>query len=103
MAYDIGGLEIGEAIGLAAGLLTTIAFLPQVLRVWRRRSASDISLPSFVLLSGGVALWLISGILKDSISLILANAITFFLAMGILVGKLYFDRRPKAGGADARS
>ncbi len=103
MAYDIGGLEIGEAIGLAAGLLTTIAFLPQVLRVWRRRSASDISLPSFVLLSGGVALWLISGILKDSISLILANAITFFLAMGILVGKLYFDRRPKAGGADVRS
>lgn len=93
MAFEPGGIDIGEAIGLAAGLLTTIAFLPQVLRVWRRRSATDISLPTFVLLCTGIALWLLSGILKDSISLILANGVTFFLAMGILVGKLHFDRR----------
>lgn len=101
MALDIGGVEIGEAIGLVAGLLTTVAFLPQVLRVWRRRSATDISLPTFVLLCSGIALWLVSGVLKESISLILANGVTFFLAMGILVGKLYFDRRRRAGGADA--
>lgn len=93
MAFQIGGVGIGEVIGLAAGLLTTIAFLPQVLRVWRRRSADDISLPTFVMLCAGIALWLLSGILKDSISLILANGVTFFLAMGILVGKLHFDRR----------
>lgn len=93
MTAEIAGLELGEAIGLLAGLLTTIAFLPQVFRVWYRRSARDISLPTFVLLCTGVALWLVSGILKDSISLILANGVTFFLAMGILVGKLHFDRR----------
>jgi len=93
LALEIAGVEPGEAVGLAAGLLTTIAFLPQVVRVWRRRSATDISLPTFVLLCTGIALWLLSGILKESISLILANGVTFFLAMGILVGKLHFDRR----------
>ncbi|MFC3230131.1 SemiSWEET transporter [Marinibaculum pumilum] len=92
MSLDLG-VEIGEAIGLVAGTLTTIAFLPQVFRVWQRRSARDISLPTFILLCSGVALWLLSGVLKESISLILANGVTFFLAMGILVGKLRFDRR----------
>ena len=92
MSVDLG-IETGEVIGLVAGTLTTIAFLPQVFRVWHRRSARDISLPTFILLCSGVALWLVSGILKDSISLILANGVTFFLAMGILVGKLHFDRR----------
>lgn len=93
MAFETAGVDIGEVIGLAAGLLTTIAFLPQVVQVWRRRSARDISLPTFVMLCTGVALWALSGILKGSISLILANGVTFFLAMGILVGKLHFDRR----------
>ena len=50
-------------IGFIAAILTTFAFVPQVLRVWRTRSTSDISLGMYALFTLGVALWLVYGIL----------------------------------------
>lgn len=82
-----------ELLGLLAGFCTTLAFVPQVLRVWRRRSAEDISFSGFALFGGGVFLWLIYGLMLGALPIILANGATLVLAMGILVGKLRFDRR----------
>lgn len=88
---DFFGLR--ESIGLVAGLLTTLAFVPQVLRVWRTRSASDISLSAFACLVSGIVLWIIYGVMLDSLALLLANGVTLFLALGILVGKIRFGLR----------
>lgn len=88
---DIVGLR--ETIGLIAGILTTLAFVPQVLRVWRTRSATDISLPAFASLVIGIVLWIVYGLLLDSVALLLANGVTLFLALGILVGKIRFGLR----------
>lgn len=88
---DIVGLR--ETIGLLAGVLTTLAFVPQVLRVWRTRSATDISLPAFACLVTGIVLWIVYGLLLDSMALLLANGVTLFLALGILVGKIRFGVR----------
>jgi MtN3 and saliva related transmembrane protein len=81
-----------EAIGLLAGFLTTIAFLPQVVRVWRRRSAADISLATFLLFFAGLGFWLVYGLMVDSLPVIAANAATLVLAGAILVAKWRFDR-----------
>ena len=89
---DFFGLR--ESIGLVAGLLTTLAFVPQVLRVWRTRSASDISLSAFACLVSGIVLWIIYGVMLDSLALLLANGVTLFLALGILIGKIRFGLRP---------
>ena len=51
-------MELTELIGLAAGALTTIAFVPQVLKIWKSKHAHDISLATFAIFSSGVALWL---------------------------------------------
>ncbi|MBP7064462.1 SemiSWEET family sugar transporter [Ferrovibrio sp.] len=81
-----------EAVGIAAGCLTTLAYLPQVIQVWRSRSARDVSLGMFVLMVAGLVLWLGYGLLIGSVSLILANAVTLLLAGLVLIGKLRFDK-----------
>jgi len=78
------------ALGIAAGTLTTIAFLPQVLKAWRSRSTRDVSLAMFLTLCAGIVLWLIYGILIDDLPLVLANAVTLGLAGTILVLKLRY-------------
>ena len=83
-------LDWQTGVGLAAGFLTTTAFIPQVIRTWRTRSAEDISLGTFVLFVLGVALWLIYGLVRSDIAMIAANAATLVLASAILVFKLRY-------------
>lgn len=77
-----------ELLGCVAGLLTTISFLPQVIKVWKSRSTRDISLVMFVMFCLGTGLWTTYGVLNDMISVILANAVTMVLAFYILVMKV---------------
>ncbi len=76
------------AIGLLAALLTTAAFLPQVLHTLATRDTRGISLRMYVIFVAGVLLWLIYGLLTGDLPLILANAITLLLAGAILYLKL---------------
>jgi MtN3 and saliva related transmembrane protein len=77
-------------LGLVAGTLTTAAFVPQVVRTWRTRSARDISLGMFATLVAGVTLWIAYGLLTRSLPVIAANAVTLLLAGAVLVMKLRF-------------
>ncbi|NVJ99161.1 MAG: SemiSWEET transporter [Alphaproteobacteria bacterium] len=77
-------------LGLFAGILTTVAFIPQALQVWRTRSTSDISLGMFSMMSCGILLWLIYGFLQNDVPLIAANTVTLGLALSILIAKLRF-------------
>lgn len=86
-----GAMELSwavQGIGLLAGALTTIAFLPQVVKTWKTRSTRDISLGMFLVLTSGVALWLIYGLLLGDLPLVAANSVTFLLAAIILYFKL---------------
>lgn len=82
-----------ELLGLIAGTLTTLAFLPQVIKTFKSRSAKDISLGMFILFSAGVALWLVYGIRLGAVPIIAANAVTLILSLAILVMKFWFGRR----------
>lgn len=77
-------------LGLVAGALTTIAFIPQVVRTWKTKSAHDLSLGMYSILCTGVLLWLIYGVLIKDIPIILANAVTLSLALTILYFKLAY-------------
>lgn len=79
-------------LGLLAGTLTTIAFVPQVLKTWRSRSAEDLSLGMFSLFTVGIALWLVYGFWIQALPLILTNTITLGLAATLLFFKLRFGR-----------
>lgn len=80
-----------SALGFVAGTLTTVAFLPQVIRTWRTKSAKDLSLPMLISFTTGVVCWLIYGLLIDSLPIILANGVTVLLAGTNLILKLRYD------------
>ena len=82
-----------QLLGLLAGGLTTAAFVPQVLHVWRSRSTRDISLGMYLIFISGIVLWLLYGLESGDLPISIANAITLLLASAILVMKLVFDRR----------
>ncbi|HEU5290763.1 MAG TPA: SemiSWEET transporter [Cyclobacteriaceae bacterium] len=75
-------------LGLVAGAFTTIAFLPQVIKTWRTRSARDLSLGMFSIFTLGVAMWLAYGFLINDLPVILANIVTLVLASTLLFFKL---------------
>lgn len=77
-------------IGALAGILTTTAFLPQVIKAWKTKQTKDISLGMFAILTIGVALWLVYGILINSLPVIIANVVTFILALAILILKIKY-------------
>lgn len=74
-----------ETLGLAAGTLTTIAFAPQVVRLYRTKSSEDISLTTYGVFCGGVVLWLVYGVLLASPAIIAANVATLTLALTVMV------------------
>ena len=75
-------------IGMAAAVLTTIAFLPQVIRTWKTRSTADISLVMFVTYVTGIVLWLLYGLMLHDLPLIFSNAVTLVFSGTILGLKL---------------
>ena len=81
---------ISKYIGFFAAFCTTIAFLPQALKVWKTKSTSDISLYMFIIFTIGVISWLIYGITISDLPIILANAVTLILSLFILVYKIKY-------------
>lgn len=77
-------------VGLLAGALTTISFLPQAIKTWKTRSTKDISLAMFLCFCVGVLLWVIYGFYTENLPVFLANLTTFTLAFSILVCKLKY-------------
>ncbi|TJZ76175.1 SemiSWEET transporter [Chitiniphilus eburneus] len=84
-------MNIVDTVGLLAGVCTTFAFVPQVLMVWRTRSARDISLGMYLIFVTGIALWLAYGLMAHAMPVFVANSVTLLLAGSVLVMKLRFD------------
>ncbi len=82
---------LANLIGFLAATLTTIAFIPQVIKVWRTRSTRDVSIGMYTLFTAGVALWFCYGLMIGSWPVMAANAITLILAGLVLIMKIRID------------
>ncbi len=83
-------MDISNTLGLIAGIFTTAAFVPQVVKIWRTRSTDDISLGMFSLFNVGLLLWLGYGTLIGSVPIVVSNLVTLVLALTILFFKLRY-------------
>jgi MtN3 and saliva related transmembrane protein len=81
-----------DAIGYLAGALTTIAFVPQALKMYTSKSGKDVSSRMLMIFSAGVVLWLIYGIMIGSLPVILANVVTLILSATIIALKIRYSR-----------
>jgi MtN3 and saliva related transmembrane protein len=77
-----------EIIGFLAAFFTTVAYIPQALKVFRDRETRSISLGMYVTISIGIGLWFAYGVMIGSPSVMICNGITFLLAVTILIMKI---------------
>jgi MtN3 and saliva related transmembrane protein len=87
-------------IGLAAATLTTAAFVPQLVKVLRSRSADDLSFGMLVVFSAGLLLWLVYGVRAGMLPVVVANAVTLALNLTILGLKVRHGRRRRSQGSN---
>ncbi|HEY0451896.1 SemiSWEET transporter [Actinophytocola sp.] len=80
-------------VGLLAGILTTVCWVPQVVRSWRTRSTRDFSWLYLIVLTMGVTLWIVYGIARGDLAVILANVTTLVLLLFLIGIKLDETRR----------
>ncbi|OGS03745.1 MAG: hypothetical protein A2204_03945 [Elusimicrobia bacterium RIFOXYA1_FULL_47_7] len=83
----MNGLDL---LGFAAGLVCTLSFVPQAWRIFKLKSAKDISLVTFIFFCLGVALWAVYGIFIGSLPIIIANTATLALGLAILTMKIQY-------------
>jgi MtN3 and saliva related transmembrane protein len=79
-------------IGYMAGTLTTVSFVPQVIRSYTTRSTHDISFKMLILFGAGMLLWTIYGIWINSLPIIAANMITFALVVVLVAMKVHYNK-----------
>ncbi len=77
-------------IGLVAGTITTISFVPQIIKTWKTKSAKDLSLGMFLIYCTGIVLWLIYGVIVNDVPLIIGNSLTLLLSSILLFFNLTF-------------
>ncbi|MEM1309804.1 MAG: SemiSWEET transporter [Cyanobacteria bacterium P01_C01_bin.70] len=88
-------MDLITALGIVAGTLTTFAYLPQVLKTWRSRSADGMSWSMLIVLCVGIALWLVYGVYAHDMPLIMANLLTLVFSSAILAVKIRYEAMPK--------
>lgn len=77
-------------LGLVAASLTTVAYIPQVLKTWKSKSSKDLSLKMLLTFCVGVSLWLIYGVMEKDTPIIVANSVTLILTFVLLFFKFKF-------------
>ena len=81
-------VNVYEIIGLLAAFITTASFLPQVIKTYKTKDTSGLSLTMYITFFIGIVLWLIYGIHLNSLPMILANFITAILSLFLIIMKL---------------
>ncbi|MCF3110007.1 SemiSWEET transporter [Niabella sp. CC-SYL272] len=93
MAWAVSGVDL---LGYVAGAITTLTFLPQVLKTIREKSVKDISLMMFVIAAVNEVLWIIYGVLKDDWVIILTNAVILCLSLTMIYLKFAYARKHRS-------
>lgn len=84
-----------QAIGLFAGICTSSSLLPQLIKTIRKKEAEDISKLMLFVLMTGVATWIVYGILRDDMPIILTNSFSLLLNITMLVLRFKYSRKGK--------
>ncbi|MDE1161213.1 MAG: SemiSWEET transporter [Acidobacteriaceae bacterium] len=86
-------LSIYDLFGYTAAICNAVSFVPQLLRVYRLKSAQGVSFSTFAMYSFGSLCWVIYGVHAHSMPVLLANALTLLLSTCIAILKMRYDRR----------
>jgi MtN3 and saliva related transmembrane protein len=88
-------MELIDVLGMIAGSISAVTFLPQVIKTWKTKSAGDISLLMFTFATVSVILWLVYGIVKKSIPIIYTNSLVLVCSLIMLYFKCRYSKNDK--------
>jgi MtN3 and saliva related transmembrane protein len=79
-----------EILGVIAGCLSCLTFIPQVIQTWKTKATKDISLPTFIIAALSCVLWLIYALVVNLFSVIFTNTIVLILTLIMIFFKLKY-------------
>jgi MtN3 and saliva related transmembrane protein len=82
-----------DILGMTAGCISSITFLPQVIKTWKTKSAADISLLMFTFATVSVIMWLVYGIILQNIPIIFTNSMVLLFSLIMLYFKFRYSGR----------
>jgi MtN3 and saliva related transmembrane protein len=85
-------MEFVDILGLFAGTCVTISVIPQILKVWRTKKVKQISLKTFSILTFGIFVWIIYGVLKEDLPIIITNSVSFCLNLLMVYFIIYYEK-----------
>jgi MtN3 and saliva related transmembrane protein len=84
-------MNFTEILGYTAGVVTTLIFLPQVIKTWKEKSAKDISLLMFVIAAVNQTMWIVYGALRNDLIIILTNSAVLVMSITMIYLKLRYS------------
>lgn len=85
-------MEFIDILGFVAGICVTISVIPQILKIWKTKKVKGISLLTFSVLTFGVALWVLYGVLKNDLPIIVTNSISLSLNIVMVYFIIYYEK-----------
>ncbi len=82
-----------EVLGLVAGGITSVAMMPQLIKVIKEKNAEDISVVMLLVLITGLSLWVWYGILQNELPIILSNSFSVLVNITLLICCMMFKRK----------
>ena len=81
-----------DILGLFAGACITISTVPQILKVWKTKKVKEISLKMFGILTFGIAIWIVYGILKNDLPITITNSVSLVLNLIMVYFILHYEK-----------
>ncbi|MBF4515482.1 SemiSWEET transporter [Flavobacterium sp. ANB] len=85
-------MNLIDIVGLFAGICVTISVIPQIYKIWKTKKVKEISLLTFSVLTFGVAVWIVYGILKNDLPIIVTNSVSLFLNLVMVYFIIYYEK-----------
>ncbi|CAD0008134.1 SemiSWEET family sugar transporter [Flavobacterium salmonis] len=85
-------MNFTDIMGLFAGFCVTVSVIPQIIKVWKTKKVKQISLLTFSVLTFGIVIWVVYGILKKDFPIIITNSISLFLNLIMVYFIIYYER-----------
>ncbi|WP_031454690.1 SemiSWEET family sugar transporter [Flavobacterium chungangense] len=85
-------MNFTDIMGLFAGFCVTVSVIPQIIKVWKTKKVQQISLLTFSVLTFGIAIWVVYGVLKNDFPIIITNSISLFLNLIMVYFLIYYEK-----------
>ncbi|MEI6947793.1 SemiSWEET transporter [Paraflavisolibacter sp. H34] len=92
-------MELMQVIGMAAGALTSVSMLPQLVKIVKEKEADNVSVVMLVVLLSGLALWTVYGLMREDWPIIVTNSFSFLLNATVLALRIKYSGVKESGNA----